>query len=351
MVIGIIGSSLAGLVAGKNLAMAGHEVTVIEKEHQTGGRVTSQRIEENGFSCLFDHGHSFFAAELPEFDEFVAELKEKDLLEDWARNFGYFDGTQLHQMNPNRIQKDYFAAPKGMESIAGYLARWVDLKMDEKAGGLTHIGADRTKKRSWMVNLTDISVFECDAVIIAAPAPEAYGVLQTAQDETPARKIIRVIDEVRYKSRFTLSALYDDLETPSWHGIECEDDRIELIIHESSKRNFNGKTGLVIRSTENFGRRHRETGSEEITSLMLENTAKILDAAYGQPSRTQLHYWKYDQAVNPVEEYFMELKMEEAPLALVGDYLGGNTFESAYLSGYLLAEYWIDKYQTAEVAG
>src|SRR5699024_12515920 len=97
----------------------------------------------------------------------------------------------------------------------------IDLRPQERAVGLIDVGADRGKKRSLMINLTNINVFECDAVIIASPAPEAYGILQTAQDETPARRIIRQIDDVHYDDRISLAATYGR-STPSWKGIRCE---------------------------------------------------------------------------------------------------------------------------------
>lgn len=41
----------------------------------------------------------------------------------------------------------------------------------------------------------------------------------------------------------------------------------------------------------------------------------------------------------------MELEMEEAPLALIGDYFNEWSLDSAYLSGLYLAEYWITKFK------
>lgn len=342
MVIGIIGGSLAGLVAGSKLARAGHEVTVIERAGRVGGRMATF---ENERGSLFDYGHAFFPVMSPEFGAFVNDMQEDGLVTPWSEKFGYYDGTQLHEMNPNRFQKNYFAAPGGMQQVAHRLSRWVDLKLEEQAGGLTHIGANRTKKRAWMINLTDISVFECDAVILANPAPEAYGILQTAQDETPARRIIRHIDEIRYRSDYTLMASYEGIESPEWFGVECDDPVLDLVINESGKRDVRGRTDLVIRSDARFARKLQDASEEEIVTKILERTGAVIDHEFSKPDWNSLRYWKYSRAINPLDESFMELEMEEAPLALVGDYLGGNTVESAYLSGKRLADYWIEKYE------
>lgn len=345
MKIGIIGASLAGLAAGEKLAKAGHEVTVIEKSRTLGGRMATFDL---GNGNIFDYGISHFSVRNTFFRSFVDQLKEEGELEEWTSRFEYYDGTQLHEINPNRSADINYAAPNGMSAVARKLSRWVDVKSEEKAGGLTHIGADRTRKRAWMINLTDISVFECDAVIIAAPAAEAYGVLQTAQDETPARRIIRHIDEIKYDSSFALMAVYKDQDPPEWKAIECSDDRLGWIINESSKRD-NTDTSLVFHSSDAFAKAYAGENPEETARLMLERSAGITGERWlAHPEWKAIHYWKYSRCVNPLEEEFMELEMEEAPLALVGDYLGGDTTESTWLSGRKLANYWVQKYEMAE---
>src|SRR5699024_10622556 len=151
----------------------------------------------------------------------------------------------LHDEDPQSLPFTFYAFKDGINTIAQRLSRWVDLKSQTNAGGLTYIGPDRGKKRSWMINLTNINVFECDAVIIATPAPEAYGVLQTAQDETAARKLIRVIDDVSYEDRISLAATYDQPE-PEWKGIRCENSSLAWVGNESAKREVKDKTGLLL---------------------------------------------------------------------------------------------------------
>lgn len=344
MVIGIIGASVAGLVAGEKLAKAGHNVTIIEKSRLLGGRLASRRI--NGLTM--DYGLSHFTVKSKEFGAFVDEMKGKGMVKEWAKEFSLYDGSALHKNNPNRDPDTYYTGTDGMQKIAEGFKRWVDIKSEEKAGGLTYIGPDRTWKRSWMINLTDISVFECDAVIIATPAPEAYGVLQTSQDETPVRRIIRHIDEVHYKASFSLLATYNH-NIPNWKGIDCEKSYIEWIGNESSKRNDAETCGLLIRSTHDFYRKHVNADKEEIKSLLLEEAADIAGPWIRQAEETYLHDRKYGEAIEPINEYFMELEMEGAPLSLIGDYFRGTSLEDAYISGYNLAEYWINKY-SSEVA-
>jgi hypothetical protein len=287
-------------------------------------------------------------AEGKEFKKIVKELVEKDLLYEWSDQFPLFDGSHLHQVNPNRPENTYYASKTGLNSIAHHLKRWVDVKSEEKAGGLTYIGPDRDQKRPWMINLTDISVFECDAVILATTAVQAYGILQPAQDETPVRRIIRVVDDIQYEARFAVSASYGQ-EPPSWKGIECEESGLRWIGNETSKSESQNKTGLVVHSSGNFVRRFAGRDDKATTHLLLDRAAEIAGSWIAHPEKTQLNFWKYYRALNPINEYFMELEMNEAPLALIGDYFRGFSVESAYMSGMYLADYWINKYESASV--
>lgn len=338
MVIGIIGSSIAGLIAGKRLADAGHNVTIIEKDRSIGGRLSTIELDD----IHLDFGLTHFEADTHTFKSFIDEYKSEGIIKKWTDLFGLHDGAELYDVDPNSDTKPKFVGTNGIQSIAKELVRWVDIKSEEKAGGLTYIGPDRSKKRSWMINMTDISVFECDAVILATSAVEAYGVLQTVQNKTATRRIIRHIDEVPYDSTFSLAVTFDH-DVPEWEGIECEHASLRWISNESSKQNVD-KAALVIQSTHEFFRKHVEADDEEVKRLMLEEASNIVGNWVRQSQSSYLHRWKHFSARNPINEYFMELEMEDAPLALIGDYLGGNTLESTFVSGYNLAEYWINKY-------
>ncbi|MDZ7773693.1 MAG: FAD-dependent oxidoreductase [Balneolaceae bacterium] len=345
MKIGIVGAGLSGLVAGRKLALAGHDVTVIEKNRELGGKLATTEL--GGMTA--DYGYSHFEVSRSSFARFVDELREEGLARTWAQDFALHDGTQYHGVNPNVHASNWFAAPRGMNAIARYLARWVDVKSAEKVGGMTFIGSHRSRKRAWMLNLTDISVFECDAVILAAPAPEAYGVLQTAQDETPARRIIRHIDDIRYKPAYAL-LVHAEAPPPTWRGITCDGEMLRWIGNEGSKRTSaedgesNAGALLMLHSSARFARTHVHADPEEVTRRMLDRASEITGLSLHEPRETRLHFWKYFQPLNPLKEYFMELEMEEAPLALVGDYFMGSSLEDAFLSGEKLAEYWISRY-------
>ncbi len=343
MRIAIIGAGIAGLTAGRELAKAGHEVTVIEKSRGLGGRLATRRAGKTSETKL-DHGTSYFTANSPEFMGFVSELLEKELVKVWGDTIWQYDGLQLLDVMPNRVEESKYIAVDGMNSIGKYLARWVDIFSEIKAGGLTFFGANRRTKRPWMVNLTNYDTFEADAVIVATPAAQAYGIIQTCQDEVDTLKLIREIDEIEYDSTLTLLAGYEKKEEPEWDMITCQDDIIQSVTNENSKRKKLTEQALVVHSTPGFARQNRESDPDLVAEKMLKSLGQIAGDWAASPDWNQIHYWRYSKARNPIQRPYMEIESLDAPLALVGDYFNGNTVDHAYCSGFKLAQHWVKKF-------
>jgi renalase len=343
MVIGIIGAGLSGLTAGKLLAKAGHEVTVFEKSRGYGGRMAT-RYAGKDLNIKLDHGLSYFKAETPEFKEFTAELLEKKLVQVWGKNFSGYDGEKFLDRNPNASSSTFFTSVNGMNAIGKHLGRWVDVRTGTRVGGLTYFGASRTRKRPWMINLTSSETFGADAVIIALPAPQAYGILSTTIDEINTLKIVRQIDEIQYRPAYSLMAGYANAGTPSWEGIVCSNSALDFVSNENTKRNNDRETSFVLQASEAFSRKHRNSDKDTVIREMLTEFSNIAGGWASAPDWQQLHFWGFSRAKKVISDspYFV-LEEEDAPLALIGDYFQGNTVEHAYRSGYLLAQEWLQK--------
>jgi len=343
MVIGIIGAGISGLTAGRILAKAGHDVTIIEKSRGYGGRMATRYAGKNG-AAKMDHGLSYFVPRSAEFQKFTVELMEHGLVKRWGDQIGLYDGRNFYSKNPNPDNSASFTATQGMNSIGKYLSRWVDVKTETRAGGLTYFGANRNRKRSWMINLSAGNTFEADAVIVATPAAQAYGLLQTTTDETNTLKIIREIDEVHYAPCYSLMAGYGDRELPEWEGVVCKNSPLKFISNEATKKSFDQECSFVAQATPEFTRHMMQLDKEAVRKAMLDHLATTIGGWAMSPQWSQVHFWRYSQAMKVLDRPYAVLEFDDAPLALVGDYFFDNTVDSAYLSGLKLAEAWIDKY-------
>jgi len=344
MVIGIIGAGIAGLTAGRHLAKAGHEVTILEKSRGYGGRMATRYAGKNNETKL-DHGLSHFSAESVHFQKFVDELKKEGLVKRWGEKIALFDGDKFYQTNPYPTDKVSYTATRGMNIIGKYLSRWVDVKTETTVGGLTYIGFNRGKKRSWMINLSAGNTFEADAVIIATPAPQAYGILNTSTNKTNALKIIREIDEVHYTPCYTLLAGYGDRELPDWEGVICKNSSLEFISNEAAKQNRNQECSFVVRATPEFTRTQRGKNEEIIKKEMLDKLASVIGGWAMTPQWSHVHFWRYNKAVKTLDRPYIELEVQDAPLALIGDYFRGSTVDHAYCSAVNLAQKWNETFR------
>ena len=231
MDIGVIGAGLSGLAAAKILSEGGHSVRVYERQQSVGGRLASMKVGSNN-DILVDHREPCFAAQDPKFKKFVDELSEKGLLKVWDDHFPFYNGEEMETRYPAREDTDYYYAPAGMDQIGKYMSRWVDVASNERVGGFTFIGRDRHIKKPWMLNLTSADVYEVDAVIVATPAPQAYGLINSAQDETDVKKLITELEYIEYNSCFSMIMTYEGAKQPDWKAIECTSAEVDWIINE-----------------------------------------------------------------------------------------------------------------------
>lgn len=330
------------MTAGRILAKAGHEVTIFEKNKGYGGRMAT-RYGGKDLASKMDQGLSYFGVKSNEFREFTAELLDHELIQTWGDNFAAYDGENFLGSAPNQTSAACYTSTHGMNKIGKYLGRWVDIHTETKVGGLTYFGTNRSKKRSWMMNLTSSKTFEADAVIIALPAPQAYGIISSTIDETNTLKIVREIDEVSYRPAFSLMAGYGSRETPRWEGVMCKNSPLDFISNEKLKRDSQ-ETSFVLHASGPFSREQRKSDEDKVIKKMLGEFAKIAGGWAASPGWQQLHFWRYSRAEKVINSPYLELEDEDAPLALIGDYLNGNTVDDAYRSGYLLAKDWVEKF-------
>lgn len=340
MKIAVIGAGISGLAAGRVLYEAGHHVVVFEENRSFGGKLAS--VPVNGTSSkTVDIGVPVIESEKEEFRVFIDQLKKKNLIQEWEGT--YERRSKDGDFRTLNLTEPHYIARKGAESIAQFLGRPLDIRFNEKVGGITNIGEDRIKKRTWMLNFPTAATENFDAVIIAAPPRQAYAILNLTADEKEALKLISLIDEVRYRPQFTLVAGYQHADMPDWNMLECEDEVLSRVINESRKTENSGDY-LVFYTTPEFAEKHQYEDKDFVSSKILERAGEIIGNWTTLPVLKAVNYWKYAWAENPLPYDYLESENEEKPLALVGGYLNGNSLESAYLSGLKLGKHWAEKY-------
>ncbi len=343
MVIAIIGAGLSGLVAANRLAQAGHEVTVFEKSRGFGGRMAT-RYKSGDKSVKFDHGTSYLSANGAGFKSFLNKYADSGVLKKWTNKFMYEDTDTVTEVAATPGGDDLYIALDGMNSIGKLLQRPIDVRTETRVGGITYIGKNRGRKRAWMVNLDSQDVFEADAVVIAVPATQAYGIIQTAADELSIRHIIKKIDEISYDPDLSFMFSFGKQDIPEWEALKMVNPVVSLIINESSKRDFGGDLNVVVHTTPEFAIKYQSENRE----MALHEVLKVLMAELGSyaanPVWHDVHFWRYARARKSLNLPFFECG-DDQPLAIVGDYFMGTDAEAAYNSAIALADHWAEKYK------
>lgn len=138
----IVGAGLGGLATGLRLAKRGYKVTIIEKNHQAGGRLN--QLKKDGFT--FDTGPSFFSMSY-EFKEFAKDCNIQ-------LPFKYFELDPLYTVNFSHNPKTFYLH-KDMDKLAEQfddIEPDFEQKMDkylEKCGRLFHDTIDIVVKQNF----------------------------------------------------------------------------------------------------------------------------------------------------------------------------------------------------------
>ncbi len=342
MRIGIIGAGIAGLSAGRLLAKHGHEVIVLEKSRGFGGRMATRYAGLNN-GAVMDHGTGYLTAKSDAFKSFINELVSKNLVNEWDESLSLFNEDGFYDIHPSLESQKMYVAPKGMNSIGRYLSRTLDVRLNQQVSGITVVSSGLMNKRPWVINFLDTSVLELDALIIATPATQALGLMQTAQDETPVRFMNSLLAKTEYETSIAVLAGYGSREIPTWKGVVCQNDILKWVCNESTKREM-GELILVAQTTHAFAKENRNSDASAIVKQVLAEVSKFAGAWAQNPEWSQKHFWLFNRCVKSLNMDFLESSDQNAPLGLIGDYFNGTTLETSYLSGLALAEHWINKF-------
>lgn len=345
MLIGIIGAGISGLTAGRILAQAGHEVIVFEKSRGLGGRL-STRYSNKFDDVRYDHGAPYISGTDERLVQFMNELEGKGILKLWTEEFHFHDGENIYDKHPNRPKQRMYCAPEGMNSIGRYLSRWVDVRRNTKVIGFTYFGDNLKVKKPWMINLQSSEAVEVDAIIVATPAVQTYGLIENSTDETMFKTVIKDIDTVHYRPKHTLMLSYENADALNFKGLICTNNPVlHFISNESTKRDTGNKLSLVVQANGDFSRKQifDEVPENQVLSEIITALRGLLGDWAGKYDEAELKLWRYSQPGNHFETDFVEVGSDRAPVALIGDFMKGHTIEHAFISGYELGHYWVKK--------
>lgn len=313
----VIGAGIAGLLAARKLQEAGVSVTVLDKGRGVGGRMATRRIDP----ARFDHGAQFFTARDDRFEALVKDWLAAGVARKWSDGFPDESG-ELQNGHPR------YCGAEGMTTIPKFLA--IPLEVRTK----TRVAAVEPSDGGWQVHTESGAILEAGALVMTAPMPQTLEILRAGGVTLPGDTLKR-LSTITYDPCLALMAPLDRATSiPEPGGIQLSGEPVSWVADNFRKGISTNGHGITIHAGPQFSREHWEAPDETIAGTLLDAIGPWLNE---QPSKYQLHRWRYSQPVASDPKSYL-IADQPAPLVFAGDGFLGSRIEGAALSGLAAAE-------------
>jgi len=315
--IAVIGAGISGLAAARTLQDHAHDVIVFEKARGPGGRASTRRYGATGF----DHGAQYFTARDPAFQRAVSAWQEAGVIKTWFPRMARIENDRL-QASPDRRER-YVAVP-GMNALGKYLASDLTLQCQTLVAPPTYEG------RKWhLQDNAGSTLGSFDALIVAAPAPQAVALLRQA-----APPFADTAEAVQYDPMWALMVETKDSQGPDFDGLFVKDAAFSWIARNHAKPERRGAS-WVAHATAEWTRAHIDTPADEVAMLLVEAMTDLLGMRSDDLILRGAHRWLYSLVPQPLNVGALYEPSQQ--LAVCGDWCQGARIEGAYLSGVAAA--------------
>ena len=275
MRVAVVGAGIAGLVAARDLAAAGHAAVIVEKSRGLGGRMAARRVG----GTVVDHGLPVL--EVPPGGAVAA------LVDAFAPGAVPLDG-------------DAVAWPAGMTVLpkaiaaAAPAAGSVELVLDTRVAAL-RAGTQGIEVAQDQGNT--IGVF--DAVVITAPAPQAVELLEHSPE--PGRA--EALRAVQYDPAVMLLAGFA-MDEPGWVAARPDSGPVAYVTNEAVKGRppVDGVVPVVARLRPDASERLFDASDDVVLAEAIPAMRTVLGPGTPEPAWTQVKRWRYCTARSQVDQ-------------------------------------------------
>lgn len=320
----IIGAGLAGASLARRLLDEGKDVAVFEKSRGTGGRLASAKFG----AVSGDLGMDYIEAHSPDFERFLIGLEHQGVLERWDQTIWDF--------HDQRVDDAKLWVGRGRNStLTRALLEGAELHTEVRIGV---IWRDRDGVLLRDVEAQSLGYF--DAVICAAPAPQAQPLLEVKPRF--AEVAARAKTLASWTQLFELERLPARLQGKA--VVRGESPVFDRIVVEATKP---GRKGLVVKvqmspawSQENLSL-HTDTIAAEIKTLVEDWSGEAI-----KPTSQRTHRWLYSSSFQPEPE---QENLWDADLGIgaCGDWIAEPGIEGSWLTAQRLADQILQRVMTA----
>ncbi|HEX8447048.1 MAG TPA: NAD(P)-binding protein [Sphingomonas sp.] len=306
MRVAIIGAGMAGLACAERLRAGGHAVVAYDKGRGPGGRMATRRMATAAGEIAFDHGAQYFTARDPDFIARVAQWHAAGVVARWPAA-----GDDAWVGNP------------AMNAPLRAVADACDVRWGMRIDALVPDGG------GWGVRGEGVADDGYDAVVIAVPA-EQVAALVAAQVPAFARQA----EGVRSAPCWTLMAAFSAPVAVATDVIRRAG-MLDWAARNSAKPGRSGPEAWVAHAMPDWSRDHLEAEPAAVATALLAGLAEAVGQDLPATIAVTAHRWRYARSGALGCDALWD---GHAGIGLCGDWLLAPRVESAWLSGWRLAE-------------
>ena len=301
----VVGAGIAGLMAGRTLARAGHEVIVLDKGTSVGGRMATRRIGE----ATFDHGAQFFTVRTDAFAAHVHGWMQDGVVRVWCRGFDTADGHPRH------------VGTRGMSGVAKHVASGLDVRC-----GVTVQSVSRGPD-GWRIADREGLSLRADALVVTCPLPQARVLLEGAGVALP--EALATLEYDRTLALLVpLPAGRGPFVLPPPGGLQHPDATFSFI-GDNGRKGISAAPAITFHAAAAVSEALWDAPAETQLQTLLDAAAPYLGTAV--PVGAQVKKWRY--AMPRTGWPSPCWASSEGTLVLAGDAFAGAKVEGAAGSG------------------
>jgi len=333
--IAIVGAGMAAVTCARTLVQAGHHVTVFEKSHGAGGRMSTR---SSAFGS-FDHGTQYFTVRDPRFE--LALTTVPGLCRRWSANTVQVldsHGRVAEAGLPAR--EPHWVAKPGMSALVKAWAQPLAIEWQTRVVALEK---DALNPRQWQLRTTGVDdsshVFSgFDAVVLAIPGPQAQTLLQTTpKGASLAKKVAKSTVAPCWTLMLAFpQAVQPGLTTlgPQWNAARSTHHRIAWLARESSKPGRGAIERWTVQASAAWSQEHLQDDAARVSAKLRKAFTEVTGIR-AEPAHAEVHRWLYAKTEKPLG--VSHLWDAKAGLGVCGDWCLGHRVENAFVSGLELA--------------
>lgn len=307
---------MAGLTAARELAKAGHAVTVLDKGRGVGGRMATRRIDQS----RVDHGAPYFTAQSPVFQAFTEQL----ILEDIAGIWPVADPTD---------ERLHYIGCEGMSAIAKYTAQSLNVITNERI-----VRIEKTSLPpgdGWRAISESGRTFEGNNLLITMPAPQTLTLLRDSHIGSDLVDL-SALETIHYSPGIAVMAvLRVPSQLPQPGFVRFDSGVVSSVADNYQKGISPNQSSVTIQAGTAFSQAHFDDDLMAVGHALLNQLSDLIPPA--DVITYQVHRWRYSIADVRHPEPFLRANTT-APLFFGGDGFGPGNVEGAFLSGLAMAD-------------